>query len=149
MRLDVNGIRRQDGSTKTMVFDPYFLIHHLSQFFVLEPGDLINTGTPPGVGMGMQPPTYLQPGDVMELGIDGLGTQRQTVAAPMSAASVGRKAVITGGCSGLAPLPASASVQTASRSITLDLVPRPMWWSTFPTWPRSQQPPTSSGRSTS
>jgi 2-keto-4-pentenoate hydratase/2-oxohepta-3-ene-1,7-dioic acid hydratase in catechol pathway len=82
MWLDVNGIRRQDGSTKTMVFDPYFLIHHLSQFFVLEPGDLINTGTPPGVGMGMQPPTYLQPGDVMELGIDGLGTQRQTVVGP-------------------------------------------------------------------
>jgi 2,4-diketo-3-deoxy-L-fuconate hydrolase len=82
MWLDVNGTRRQDGSTTTMVFDPYFLIHHLSQFFVLEPGDLINTGTPPGVGMGMQPPTFLQPGDVMELGIEGLGSQRQTVVAP-------------------------------------------------------------------
>jgi 2,4-diketo-3-deoxy-L-fuconate hydrolase len=82
MWLDVNGTRRQDGSTTTMVFDTYFLIHHLSQFFVLEPGDLINTGTPPGVGMGMQPPTFLQPGDVMELGIEGLGSQRQTVVAP-------------------------------------------------------------------
>lgn len=82
MWLDVNGDRRQDGSTTTMVFDPYFLVHHLSQFFVLEPGDLINTGTPPGVGMGMKPPTYLRPGDVMDLGIDGLGAQRLTVVGP-------------------------------------------------------------------
>lgn len=81
MWLDVNGVRRQDGSTATMIFDPYFLVHHLSQFFVLEPGDLINTGTPPGVGMGMTPPTFLEPGDVVELGIDGLGTQRQTMVA--------------------------------------------------------------------
>jgi 2-keto-4-pentenoate hydratase/2-oxohepta-3-ene-1,7-dioic acid hydratase in catechol pathway len=80
--LDVNGERRQTGSTATMVFDPYAIVHYLSQFLVLEPGDLINTGTPPGVGMGMTPPTFLQPGDVMELGIDGLGTQRQTVVAP-------------------------------------------------------------------
>ena len=71
--------RRQTGSTATMVFDPYFIVHHLSQFMVLEPGDLINTGTPPGVGMGFDPPVWLQPGDVMELGIDGLGTQRQHV----------------------------------------------------------------------
>jgi 2,4-diketo-3-deoxy-L-fuconate hydrolase len=82
MRLDVNGIRRQDGSTSTMVFDPAFIVHYISQFLVLEPGDLINTGTPPGVGMGFQPPIWLQPGDVMELEIDGLGSQRQTVLAP-------------------------------------------------------------------
>jgi 2,4-diketo-3-deoxy-L-fuconate hydrolase len=82
MWLDVNGERRQTGSTATMIFDPYFIVHYLSQFMVLEPGDLINTGTPPGVGMGMQPPVYLKPGDVMELGIEGLGTQRQQVLAP-------------------------------------------------------------------
>lgn len=79
MWLDVNGIRRQDGSTSTMIFDPYVIVHYLSQFLVLEPGDLINTGTPPGVGMGFNPPIWLQPGDVMELGIDGLGRQRQEV----------------------------------------------------------------------
>ncbi|WP_405741668.1 fumarylacetoacetate hydrolase family protein [Streptomyces sp. NBC_00028] len=82
MWLDVNGVRRQTGSTKTMIFDPYFIVHYLSQFLVLEPGDLINTGTPPGVGMGLTPPVYLQPGDVMELGIHHLGTQRQHVLAP-------------------------------------------------------------------
>lgn len=82
MWLDVNGVRRQTGSTKTMIFDPYFIVHYLSQFLVLEPGDLINTGTPPGVGMGLTPPTYLRPGDVMELGIRHLGIQRQRVVAP-------------------------------------------------------------------
>lgn len=82
MWLDVNGVRRQNGSTKTMIFDPYFIVHHLSQFLVLEPGDLINTGTPPGVGMGFTPPIWLQPGDVMELGIQGLGAQRQRVIGP-------------------------------------------------------------------
>ncbi|MEW2398777.1 fumarylacetoacetate hydrolase family protein [Streptomyces sp. NPDC046862] len=82
MWLDVNGVRRQTGSTKTMIFDPYFIVHYLSQFLVLEPGDLINTGTPPGVGMGLTPPVYLQPGDVMELGIKHLGTQRQHVLGP-------------------------------------------------------------------
>jgi 2,4-didehydro-3-deoxy-L-rhamnonate hydrolase len=82
MWLDVNGVRRQTGSTQTMVFDPYFIVHYLSQFLVLEPGDLINTGTPPGVGMGLTPPTYLRPGDVMELGIRHLGVQRQRVVAP-------------------------------------------------------------------
>jgi 2,4-diketo-3-deoxy-L-fuconate hydrolase len=82
MWLDVNGIRRQTGSTATMIFDPFFIVHYLSQFMVLEPGDLINTGTPPGVGMGFTPPIWLQPGDVMELGIDGLGAQRQTVLRP-------------------------------------------------------------------
>jgi 2,4-didehydro-3-deoxy-L-rhamnonate hydrolase len=79
MWLDVNGVRRQNGSTSTMIFDPYFIVHYLSQFLVLEPGDLIDTGTPPGVGMGFQPPIWLQAGDVMELGIGGLGQQRQTV----------------------------------------------------------------------
>jgi 2,4-diketo-3-deoxy-L-fuconate hydrolase len=77
--LDVNGRRRQSGSTAAMIFDPAFLVHYLSQFMVLEPGDLINTGTPPGVGMGQSPPQYLAAGDVMELGIDGLGRQRQPV----------------------------------------------------------------------
>ncbi|MGX6607661.1 fumarylacetoacetate hydrolase family protein [Micromonosporaceae bacterium Da 78-11] len=79
MWLDVNSVRRQTGNTSTMVFKPYEIVRYLSQFMVLEPGDLINTGTPPGVGMGFRPPVWLQPGDVMELGIDGLGAQRQTV----------------------------------------------------------------------
>lgn len=79
MWLDVNGERRQSGTTATMLFGPTFLVHYLSQFMVLEPGDLINTGTPPGVGMGFKPPIWLRPGDVMELGIVGLGTQRQEV----------------------------------------------------------------------
>jgi 2,4-diketo-3-deoxy-L-fuconate hydrolase len=82
MWLDVNGVRRQTGSTATMIFDPFVIVHHLSQFMVLEPGDLINTGTPPGVGMGLSPQVWLQPDDVMELGIDGLGVQRQRVIAP-------------------------------------------------------------------
>ncbi|MGY1686602.1 fumarylacetoacetate hydrolase family protein [Geodermatophilus sp. SYSU D00867] len=82
MWLDVNGVRRQTGNTRTMVFDPWFVVHHLSQFMVLEPGDLINTGTPPGVGMGLSPQVWLQPGDVVELGITGLGRQRQRVLAP-------------------------------------------------------------------
>jgi 2-keto-4-pentenoate hydratase/2-oxohepta-3-ene-1,7-dioic acid hydratase in catechol pathway len=81
MWLDVNGVRRQSGSTATMLFGPAFLVHYISQFMVLEPGDLINTGTPPGVGMGFNPPIWLQPGDVIELGIDRLGTQRQEVVA--------------------------------------------------------------------
>ena len=82
MWLDVNGVRRQTGNTSTMVFDPYTVVHYLSQFMVLEPGDLINTGTPPGVGMGFKPPVWLQTGDVVELGIDLLGTQRQQILAP-------------------------------------------------------------------
>ena len=82
MRLSVNEHLWQNGSTRTMVFNPYFIVQHLSQFMVLEPGDLINTGTPPGVGMGARPQVWLQAGDVMELAIDGLGTQRQTVIAP-------------------------------------------------------------------
>jgi 2,4-didehydro-3-deoxy-L-rhamnonate hydrolase len=82
MWLDVNGVRRQESSTKDMIFDPYFIVHYLSQFLVLEPGDLINTGTPFGVGMGLTPQVFLAPGDVVELGIDGLGSQRQHVLAP-------------------------------------------------------------------
>jgi 2,4-didehydro-3-deoxy-L-rhamnonate hydrolase len=82
MTLDVNGVRRQTGNTRTMIFDPYFIVHHLSQFMVLEPGDLINTGTPPGVGMGLRPPVWLRPGDVVELSIDRLGTARQNVIGP-------------------------------------------------------------------
>jgi 2-keto-4-pentenoate hydratase/2-oxohepta-3-ene-1,7-dioic acid hydratase in catechol pathway len=81
MWLDVNSERRQTGSTATMVFDPYVIVHYLSQFLVLEPGDLILTGTPPGVGMGFDPPRFLHPGDVVELGIESLGTQRQQILA--------------------------------------------------------------------
>jgi len=81
MWLDVNGQRRQTGSTRTMIFDVPYVVWYLSQFMVLEPGDLINTGTPPGVGLGMTPPTFLAVGDVMELGIDQLGTQRQRLVA--------------------------------------------------------------------
>ena len=79
MWLEVNGERRQTGSTATMLFGPAFLVHYLSQFMVLEPGDLICTGTPPGVGMSSDPPVFLRAGDVVELGIDGLGSQRQRV----------------------------------------------------------------------
>ncbi|MDQ7876519.1 fumarylacetoacetate hydrolase family protein [Microbacterium sp. QXD-8] len=82
MWLDVNGVRRQTGSTTTMIFDPYVIVHYISQFMVLEPGDLINTGTPPGVGLGFDPQIWLQAGDIMTLGIDGLGEQRQTVVGP-------------------------------------------------------------------
>ena len=81
MWLDVNGVRRQTGSTATMLFGVTHLVHYLSQFMVLEPGDLINTGTPPGVGMGFNPPIWLRAGDVMELGIEQLGSQRQAVKA--------------------------------------------------------------------
>ena len=82
MWLDVNGTRRQDGSTRTMIFKPHFLVSYLSQFMSLQAGDVITTGTPPGVGMAIKPdPVFLQPGDVMELGIEKLGSQRQTVAA--------------------------------------------------------------------
>lgn len=81
MWLTVNGEMMQNGSTKTMVFGPAFLVSYLSQFMSLHPGDIISTGTPPGVGMGMRPPRFLQPGDVVELGIEGLGRQRQQVRA--------------------------------------------------------------------
>ncbi|WP_019831066.1 fumarylacetoacetate hydrolase family protein [Sphingomonas sp. PR090111-T3T-6A] len=81
MWLEVNGHRYQDGNTATMVYKPAFIVHYLSQFMTLHPGDVISTGTPPGVGMGQKPPVYLKAGDVIELGIDGLGTQRQNVVA--------------------------------------------------------------------
>jgi 2,4-diketo-3-deoxy-L-fuconate hydrolase len=77
MTLDVNGQRMQTGNTRTMVFPAAELVHYLSQFMTLEPGDLISTGTPPGVGLGMKPPRYLKHGDVVELSIEGLGRQRQ------------------------------------------------------------------------
>lgn len=77
MWLTVNGEIMQDGSTRTMVYGAAFLVSYLSQFMSLQPGDVIATGTPPGVGMGMKPQRYLKPGDVVELGIEGLGSQRQ------------------------------------------------------------------------
>jgi len=81
MWLDVNGERMQKGSTATMVFDVATVVSYVSRFMTLEPGDLIATGTPPGVGMGFKPPRYLKAGDVMTLGIEGLGEQRQAVVA--------------------------------------------------------------------
>jgi 2,4-diketo-3-deoxy-L-fuconate hydrolase len=81
MKLSVNGEQVQNGSSSTMVFKVPFLVHYISQFMILEPGDVITTGTPPGVGMGMKPPRYLKPGDRMEVSIAGLGVQRQVVAA--------------------------------------------------------------------
>lgn len=77
MWLEVNGKRFQNGSTKTMVYGVRFLVSYLSRFMSLQPGDIISTGTPPGVGMGQKPQLYLKAGDVMELSIDGLGTQKQ------------------------------------------------------------------------
>lgn len=77
LTLDVNGVRRQHGSTSQLIFGPAYLVWYLSQFMVLEPGDLINTGTPAGVGLGFDPPIFLEEGDVMELSATGLGEQRQ------------------------------------------------------------------------
>ncbi|WP_457648306.1 fumarylacetoacetate hydrolase family protein [Profundibacter sp.] len=79
MWLDLNGERMQDGSTATMVYGVAHLVSYLSRFFTLHPGDIITTGTPPGVGMGQKPPRFLKDGDVVSLGIDGLGEQRQVV----------------------------------------------------------------------
>ncbi|MDB5742187.1 MAG: 5-carboxymethyl-2-hydroxymuconate delta-isomerase [Polaromonas sp.] len=81
MWLDVNGQRRQTGSTQTMIFNVAKLVSYVSEFMTLEPGDVITTGTPPGVGMGMKPPVYLKEGDEMALGIEKLGEQRQRVIA--------------------------------------------------------------------
>lgn len=82
MFLDVNGSRMQTGNTSTMIFSVKHIIHYLSQMFTLHPGDVIMTGTPPGVGMGIKPsPVYLKPGDTMRLGIAGLGEQRQNLIA--------------------------------------------------------------------
>ena len=77
MYLDVNGKRMQDGSTKTMIFSVNHIVHYLSQFMSLNPGDVIATGTPPGVGLGMKPPVFLKSGDTMKLSIQGLGEQNQ------------------------------------------------------------------------
>lgn len=79
MWLDLNGERKQNGNTATMVYGVAYLVSYLSRFFTLHPGDIISTGTPPGVGMGQKPPRYLKAGDVVTLGIDGLGEQRQDV----------------------------------------------------------------------
>ena len=79
MYLDVNGKRMQTGSTKTMIFSIAHLVHYISQFMVLEAGDVVTTGTPPGVGLGMKPQVFLKAGDVMTLGIEGLGEQQQKV----------------------------------------------------------------------
>lgn len=87
MTLDVDGTRRQTGSTSTMIFSPNFIVHYLSQFMALEPGDLINTGTPPGVGMGLKPPTFLEGGEVMTLSVTRLGSQTQHVIANSTSAS--------------------------------------------------------------
>jgi len=81
MWLEVNGHRYQAGNTRTMIFGPAFIVSYLSQFMSLQPGDVISTGTPPGVGLGQKPPVYLAVGDTIKLGIDGLGTQNQTVVA--------------------------------------------------------------------
>jgi 2-keto-4-pentenoate hydratase/2-oxohepta-3-ene-1,7-dioic acid hydratase in catechol pathway len=81
MWLTVNGVMRQNGSTKTMVYGVKHLVSYLSQFMTLHPGDVISTGTPPGVGLGMKPPQFLKAGEVVELGIAGLGQQRQDVIA--------------------------------------------------------------------
>jgi 2-keto-4-pentenoate hydratase/2-oxohepta-3-ene-1,7-dioic acid hydratase in catechol pathway len=79
MWLDVNGEKRQRGNTKTMIFGCEYLVWYCSQFFVMNPGDVIITGTPPGVGLGMKPPQFLKEGDVVTLGIEGLGEQRQKI----------------------------------------------------------------------
>ena len=82
MWLEVDGTRYQNGTTRTMIFGVAYLVSYLSQFMSLQPGDIITTGTPPGVGMGQKPaPIYLRPGDRMVLGITGLGEQHQTVKA--------------------------------------------------------------------
>ena len=81
MRLDVNGKRYQDGNTGTMIFGVATLVSYISRFMTLWPGDVITTGTPPGVGQGQKPPLFLRPGDVMELAVEGLGEQRQELVA--------------------------------------------------------------------
>jgi 2-keto-4-pentenoate hydratase/2-oxohepta-3-ene-1,7-dioic acid hydratase in catechol pathway len=88
--LKVNGQMRQDSSTSDLIFKIPTLVSYVSHFMPLIPGDLITTGTPSGVGMGMKPPTYLKPGDVVELGVDGLGTSRQTLVAYNAAAAAAR-----------------------------------------------------------
>ena len=79
LALEVNGKRMQSGNTSKMIFSVAEIIEHLSSLFTLHPGDIISTGTPPGVGMGMKPPQYLRAGDMMEVSVSGLGEQRQKV----------------------------------------------------------------------
>ncbi|MCB1807709.1 MAG: fumarylacetoacetate hydrolase family protein, partial [Candidatus Competibacteraceae bacterium] len=81
MWLEVDGKRYQNGSTRTMIFDVKAVVSYISQFMTLNPGDIIPTGTPPGVGLGLKPPVFLQPGNVMRLSIEGLGEQQQDVKA--------------------------------------------------------------------
>lgn len=81
MSLDVNGQRRQTGSTETMIFNMNHLLHYITQFMVLEPGDVVTTGTPPGVALGMKPPVWLKPGDLMTVKIEGLGEQNGRIVA--------------------------------------------------------------------
>ncbi len=85
MRLEVNGKRYQDGNTGTMIFGVAMLVSYISRFMTLLPGDVVTTGTPPGVGQGQKPPLFLKPGDVMELAVEGLGEQRQELIAAQSA----------------------------------------------------------------
>jgi 2-keto-4-pentenoate hydratase/2-oxohepta-3-ene-1,7-dioic acid hydratase in catechol pathway len=80
--LDVNGVRRQTGTTRKMIFPIAYLVSYITQFMRLVPGDVVTTGTPPGVGLGMKPPQFLKPGDDVSLGVTGLGTQRQTILGP-------------------------------------------------------------------
>ncbi len=80
--LEIDGERVQDSNTRHMIFNTHYLVHYISQFMSLQPGDVIATGTPPGVGMGMNPPRWLQPGQILRLGIDGLGVQEQKIIAP-------------------------------------------------------------------
>jgi ureidoglycolate lyase len=77
MWLSVDGVMRQNGSTRTMIFSVAFLVHYISQFMSLQPGDIVSTGTPPGVGLGMKPPVFLSAGQTIKLGIEGLGEQNQ------------------------------------------------------------------------
>jgi 2-keto-4-pentenoate hydratase/2-oxohepta-3-ene-1,7-dioic acid hydratase in catechol pathway len=81
MWLKVNGETKQNSNTANLAFKVPFIVSYVSQFMTLQPGDIISTGTPPGVGMGLKPPQFLKPGDIVELGIDGLGEQRQEVSA--------------------------------------------------------------------
>jgi 2-keto-4-pentenoate hydratase/2-oxohepta-3-ene-1,7-dioic acid hydratase in catechol pathway len=78
MKLTVNGVQMQNGNSSKMIFNVYYVVHYLSQFMTLEAGDIILTGTPPGVALGMKEPQYLKEGDVVELSIEQLGTQKQT-----------------------------------------------------------------------
>jgi ureidoglycolate lyase len=82
MWLEIDGHRYQDGNTRTMIFGVDAVVSYVSQFMSLQPGDIISTGTPPGVGLGLDPQVWLQPGNIMKLGIAGLGEQQQRVVAP-------------------------------------------------------------------